>query len=490
MQQGIEQRQRRRYKAWCVTRWIGVLCIAVGVLGFHVPSITAQSSGAVYVVPIRNEIDLGVAPYLARVLDEAAGVEAQAVVLEIDTPGGRLDAVLQMRDTILQSPVRTIAYVNRQAFSAGALIALTTDELYMAPAAVLGAATPVDGSGTPADAKTISAVRSVFRATAELRNRDPLVAEAMVDSTINIDGLVDDTQLLTLTTQQAQQIGYLDGVADDRQALLAATGLADATLVESGQNWAETLVRFLTNSVVASLLVSLGLLLILVDVYTGGFGAVGAAGLALIGIFFWGHFLVGLAGWEGVALVGVGLLLILLEVFVIPGFGIAGILGVAALLGGVFVSLFDARIVTRDDLLRAGSTVLGIVLLLTGGTLLLLRFLPRAAHLQGLILQAQVGSFEAMPRAQRERRYSWLEGDRLEAHRSTPFAQEPSLLTGAVGVARTDLRPGGIAEIAGARVDVVSQGEYIAAGSAIEVIADEGYRRVVRRIEEQQERMV
>ncbi|HZG67265.1 MAG TPA: ATP-dependent Clp protease proteolytic subunit [Herpetosiphonaceae bacterium] len=132
----------------------------------------AQSTNVVYLVRITDEIDLGLAPFLARVLDQANDAAARAVILEIDTPGGRLDAALQIRTTILDSRVRTIAYVNREALSAGALIAIAADEIYMAPGAVIGAATPVDGTGEPADTKTISAVRSIFRATAELRERD------------------------------------------------------------------------------------------------------------------------------------------------------------------------------------------------------------------------------------------------------------------------------------------------------------------------------
>ncbi len=448
---------------------------------------SAQTSGPVYVISIRNQIDLGLAPYVWRILAEAAEARAQAVILEIDTPGGRLDAVLQMRDAILDSSVPTIAFVNRQAFSAGALVAIAANEVYMAPGAVLGAATPVDGAGTTADAKTISAVSSVFRSTAELRDRDPVIAEAMVDRSIAIDGLVSDQQLLTLTTQQAQRVGYADGMVENRQALLNVTGLAGAPVVEAPQNWTETAVGFLTNGAVASLLLALGFLLILADVYTGGFGAVGILGIGLIALFFWGHFLVGLAGWEGVLLVVMGLALIALEVFVLPGFGVAGIFGSLALLGGIFISRFDARIVTTADLVRAGSTVAGMLLLLAGGTVLLIRFLPRTARMQGLILEARVGlpDLRLAPR-QADKGRSWLEGDRLEAqsatYRHAAEAIAPQSLRGAVGFARSDLRPGGIAEIAGQRVDVVSRGEYIAAGTAIEVITDEGYRRVVRQI--------
>jgi membrane-bound serine protease (ClpP class) len=141
----------------------------------------AAELGAVYVVPITGPIDLGLAPYLERVLAEAAAADAAAVLLVIDTPGGRLDAVLQMRDSLLGSPVRTIAFVDRTAFSAGALIAIAAEEIYMAPGAVIGAATPVEGdTGETASEKVVSAVRKTFKTTAEVRGRDPLIAEAMV----------------------------------------------------------------------------------------------------------------------------------------------------------------------------------------------------------------------------------------------------------------------------------------------------------------------
>ncbi len=472
--------------------WLGALLI-LGV-GLSYGIARAQTRGPVYLVSISNTIDLGLAPFLSRVLDQAAHNNAAAVIVEINTPGGRLDAVLQMRDTLLDSPVRTIAYVNREAFSAGALVALAADELYMAPGAVMGAATPVDGGGEPADAKTISAVRSVFRATAEVRERDPLIAEAMVDPTIVIDGLVSDAQLLTLTTDQAQQVGYTDGVVANRAELLEATGLTAATIVAPQLSLAETVVRFLTNPVIASLLISIGFLLILADLLTGGFGALGGVGVLLFVLFFWGHFLVGLAGWEGVALVVLGLALIALEVFVIPGFGIAGVVGGIALLGGLFISLIGGEIITTADLQRAGYTVLGMLLLMAGGGVLLLRFLPRAASLHGLILQSQVGVLDARQSQSAPRRSNWLEGDRLEAQ-SAANARPPEtgaarLLQGASGVALSDLRPSGVAQIAGERVDVVTRGDYIRAGEPIEVISDEGYRRVVRRAVEQTNRPV
>ena len=126
-----------------------------------ISGLAQDQEGAVVIVPITGTIDLGLAPYLERVVEEAAEDGAAAILLEIDTPGGRLDAVLQMRDTLLGSSVPTIAFVDRTAFSAGALIAIASEQIYMAPGGVMGAATPISGAtGETADEKTISAVRS------------------------------------------------------------------------------------------------------------------------------------------------------------------------------------------------------------------------------------------------------------------------------------------------------------------------------------------
>jgi membrane-bound serine protease (ClpP class) len=223
-------------------------------------------------------------------------------------------------------------------------------------------------------------------------------------------------------------------------------------------------------------------LLILADVYSGGFGAVGLAGIGLFALFFWGHMLAGLAGWEGIVLVLAGLLLIGAEVLIIPGFGLAGVLGITVFLAGLFLSLIGGRIVTNEDMARAGYTVGGAFLLMIAGVVMLVRLLPRMAGVQGLILQSQVGRAEISPRRSGTF-WRWLEGSRLEAHMAGADAtqpEQPVSLRGATGVTLSALRPGGIAQIAGARVDVVTQGEYISAGKVIEVIADEGYRRVVR----------
>jgi membrane-bound serine protease (ClpP class) len=463
----------------------GLLLLLIGLTTFGVPAVRARAGvGEVFVVQIRGEIDLGLAPYLGRVLEQAKREDARAVLLEIDTPGGRLDAVLQMRDAIVASPVRTIAFVNRTAFSAGALVAIAANEVYLAPGSAIGAATPVTGAGRPADEKVISAVRTTFKSTAELRGRDPRIAEAMVDPSVEIQGLDSSGQLLTLTTSEAMNVGYADGVVDNRQALLVAASLSGAAVHDTSPALAENIVRFLTNPVVASLLIAAGLLLILGGLLGDGTGLASAAGLGLLAVFFWGHMLAGLAGWEGIVLVILGLLLLGLEIFVIPGFGVAGILGILSLATGLFLSLIGGEIVTSEDLLRAGSTVAVALLMMVGGGIVLLWFLPRTAASGAFVLRARLGTSDGQPEQPRPNRLATalLPGPAAAKARRGHGPVDAQSLVGATGVAISDLRPAGFARIGDERIDVVTTGDYISAGHPIEVVSDEGYRRVVRRL--------
>lgn len=481
---------------------LGLLLIVAGLLSatFSQETRAQTDQPTVYVVDISGTIDLGLAPYLERVLDDAASNNAAAVILEINTPGGRLDAALQMRSDLLGADVPTVAYVNRDAFSAGALIAIAAEQIYMAPGAEMGAATPVTGAGETADEKTVSAVRATFRATAEQRGRDPQVAEAMVDPAIVVDGLVDEGQLLTLTANEAVEWDYAEGIADNRLALLSELGLENAEVIETSPGWAEQIVRFLTEPVLASLLFSGGFLLIIADVMSGGIGLLAGAGALMIGLFFWGHFIAGLAGWEGVLLVLLGLALIGVEVFVIPGFGIFGIAGIVSFLGGLYLSVRGQGIVTEDDVNRALGTVAGGFVMMVIGTILILFLLPKATRFQSLVLTAGV-DIPAPPVERRKRDFRRLFGffrspepeipGSPQARREGQFIpanlsreEERPSLTGLRGTALSDLRPGGIATIQGQRVDVVTEGDYIAAGEPIVVVLDERYRRVVRRAEE------
>ncbi|MEX2626768.1 MAG: hypothetical protein WD225_07770 [Ilumatobacteraceae bacterium] len=480
-----------RSRAAVVVRAVGMLLATVFLLGLP-GSTSAQDDtgdeGPVYRMGITGTIDLGLAPYVDRVIGEAEADDAAAVIIEIDTPGGRLDAVIQMRDAIIDADVRTIALVDSTAFSAGALVAIASDEIHMTPGAVMGAATPVlGGTGEVADEKTISAVRATFESTASENGRDPQVAAAMVDTRVAIDGLVSDEELLTLTVDEAVEFGYADGVVGDLDELLVELELADNEFVDTSPSLAERLVRFLTNPVLAGLLLLAGFLLIVGDLFSGGVGVGALAGALVLAVFFWGHLLAGLAGWEDIALVVLGIALIAVEVFVLPGFGVAGILGLISLGAGAFLAMIfrDFDFVTNDDLQRAGVTVALTIVLAAVGIVLLIMLVSRRGAPGGLVLSSRMGSSESVTERSSIGWLRWfdagarLEPDRVERPEGEAGSIEESLV-GATGVAVTDLRPGGLAEIDGRRIDVVTSGEFVGRDTPVEVIRDDRYRRVVR----------
>lgn len=418
---------------------------------------------SVYVVTIEGMIDLGLAPYVARALREAQDAGAAALVLDINTFGGRVDAAVQIRDALLNSKVRSIAFVNKRAISAGALISLAASQIVMGTGGTIGAATPVQmggpgGGALPVEEKTVSYVRKEFRATAESRGRPPLLAEAMVDASVAVPGVVDKGKLLTLTTDEALRHKMADFRADTLEDALRRVGLADAQVRPVAPNWAENVVRFLTHPLVSSLLMSVAMLGILLELRTPGFGIPGALGVASLGLFLWGHWLVQLAGWEEMLMAAAGIVLLLLELFVIPGFGIAGALGILALLAALLLSMIGPGNTAQLVLLVASRVVFSL-LLAVALSFALFRFMSRLPIGRKLVLQTGLGA--------------------AQGYASGPH--EDAGLLGKTGQAWSVLRPAGIAEIEGRRVDVVSDGEMIDAGARVEVVRVDGNRVVVKR---------
>jgi membrane-bound serine protease (ClpP class) len=447
-------------------RWTERLSIAglglIAILGYN-RLVFAQQPPVVYVAPIEGVIDLGLAPYVQRVLKEATDAGAAAVILEINTFGGRVDAAVLIRDALLNAQVRTVAFVNKRAISAGALISLATEKIAMADGGTIGAATPVQigqpgAPAQPVEEKTVSYVRKEFRATAEARKRPPLIAEAMVDADVVIPGIIQKGKLLTLTTEEALKHKVADFRAGTIESVLEQLGLAGSQVKRVSPNWAEHFVRFLTNPVVSSLLMTIGLLGIILEIRTPGFGVPGGLGIASLALFFWGHWLVQLAGWEEILLVGSGLALLILEVFVIPGFGLAGVFGIGALLAGLSLSLVGGGATWEFIVQAVGRVIISIILALAA-SLVMLRVLPRLPFGRRLILETGLpaaGGYASAPAGDS----TWL---------------------GKSGRAFSPLRPAGIAEIDGERVDVVSDGEFIDSGAPIVVTRVDGNRIVVRR---------
>lgn len=416
-------------------------------------------SATVYRVPVQGTIELGLAPFVERSILEAQQAGASAVILELETPGGRVDAAEKIANAVGDAEVPVFAFVNRHAYSAGALIALSTQEIFMRPGSVMGAATPVVGSGEKAPEKIVSAMRSQMRALAETRGLDPRVAEAMVDEDIEIDGVIESGKLLTLTTSEAVELGYASEV-EDWDGLMAELNLPGARIVEVQVNWAERIVRFLSNPIVAPFLLSLGFLGLIAEIKSPGLGLAGLAGLLSLALFFGSHHILGLAGIEDLILFGAGVVLIGVEIFVIPGFGLFGILGGVGVLAGVFLSLVGG-IPTVPDYAQAGAIISTSILIILLTSWALLRHLPRSNRLvrSGVFLSTKG-----------ERSLGWASATR-----------RPDLV-GLTGLALTDLRPSGTALIGEERVDAVSESAWIEEGTEVRIVSSEGYRVVVRAI--------
>ena len=416
-----------------------------------------EAQATVHRIPVTGVVELGLAPFIERSLEEAAAQGAAAVILDMDTPGGRVDAAERIADALGDASVPVYTLVNRRAFSAGALIALATDGIYMRPGSVMGAATPVDGAGQKAPEKIVSAMRSEMRALAEAQGLDPRVAEAMVDESIEIPGVSEAGQLLTLTTEEAVDIGYATEV-EDMAALLELLGEGRAQVLTAEANWAERVVRFFSNPVVAPFLLTLGFLGLITEIKTPSFGMAGAAGLLSLSLFFGSHLIVGLAGLEDLIIFGVGLALLGVEVFLIPGFGLFGIIGGIGMLAGLYLALIGS-IPTSADFTRAGLVLSTTVLLIAVSAWVMIRSLPGSSRL------AKSGIF-LLQRT-----------DRSIGYESAAPRRE---LVGVVGRAITDLRPSGTGLFNDERVDVVSESEWIMEGTPIRIISAEGYRHIVR----------
>jgi membrane-bound serine protease (ClpP class) len=293
--------------------------------------------------------------------------------------------------------------------------------------------------------------------------------------------------LVALTSSEALEWGFSDGTVADLDELLAEIGFEGASVQQISQTWSETLVRVLTEPIIASLLFSIGSLLIIVDIFSGELSPLSAIGVGSLALFFWGHFLAGLAGLEGILLVLLGLALIMVEIFIIPGFGVFGVLGIVALGVGLFLSL-TGEIVLESDLRRVIMMVGGAMVIILFGIVLMFIFLPAMGRFRGLVLQTRLGEDEPPPPPPRVKRWFGTAEPATEPDvPATPPREERPSLVGARGRALSDLRPGGFARINDQRVDVVTQGDYIYAGDLVEVVADDRYRRVVIRIEEDEQ---
>jgi membrane-bound serine protease (ClpP class) len=412
----------------------------------------------VWVLPIEGEITTATAQFVNSKVEQANREQPLAIVLYVDTPGGQALAAERIVNIVLNDTrVPTIAVV-ANAISAGAIIAMSAEQVAMLPGASIGAATAINAfTGQDAGEKVNSYWRSQFRAVAEARGRNADVAEGMVSARIEIPGLSTAEELITLSADRAVEFDIADIRASSLGDALQQLGYGDVETTRLEPNLAERLGGWLASPIIAALLLVVGIGGIIFEAVTPGFGIPGAIGVIALVLLASGLFIATPVGTVDVLLMVAALVLLLLELLVFPGFGIAGILGVAALVIAI------VRIFPNDNQWAyvLGYTAIFGAVLLVG----LFWFLPNSPLFK---------RFALMTRLDNQPGTTPLQGHNVASY---------DYLFGKQGVASSDLRPAGIATIEGERVDVVTEGDFISNGTPVIVMRVDGNRVVVRKVQ-------
>ena len=472
-------------------RWVCVLSLLCGCLALTGPSLLAAETNLlpapaarkVYILPIQENIMPPLVYVVRRGVKEAMEAKADALILDMKTDGGRVDVTEEVIQIISKFPGRTVTYVNDRAFSAGAFIAVATQKIYMAPQSVIGAAAPImmspGGTGVEklpdtVEAKMTSAIRALVRVQAEKNGHNIAVVEAMIDRTkeLTMDGEVlnKEGSILTLTDRQAAKeygnppkpllsLGTVDGL----DALLARLGYAGAQRVEIKPTGAETLGTWI--NAIGPLLLIAGIIGLYIEFKTPGFGLPGIVGIAAFGLYFFGGYVSGISGAGWAVLFVVGLILVGLEWFVLPGTYIAGISGGLLMLVSVVMAMVDRypgapSLPTLPQLrlpLRDISIAVAVSFVLA---LILARFLPKTSLFHKLVSQSASGVSSVA--AQEARQESFI---------------------GRSGVTISQLYPGGKARFGEQTLDVLTEGELVEKGRRVRIIGHTGSDAVVKEVD-------
>lgn len=441
-----------KWMKFALVSWL----LACVLLPFQVLANQADSKNAsIYVIPIEQTVERGLEAFLERSFSEAEENGADHIILNINTPGGAVDAAGHIANIINSTDIPVTAFINSEAISAGAYIALNADEIIMVPNGQIGSAGVIDGAGNAAEEKTqslwISRMKTAASENGPEGGRNPDYAEAMANAEFDVEGF--PSGYLTLNAKQAYEVGYAEAIEDDLAGVLDYLGYdeEEVHVTEADVSIAEQIARFVTNPIVIPILLSIGSLGLIMELYSPGFGVPGIMGISALLLFFFGHMVAGFAGWESLILVVVGGVLIGIE-FMAPGFGIFGLLGIGLIVGGFFMASFSTTVMVFSVGIALFVSIVAAIVLFV--------FFGDKGPWKRLVLSAPTTA--------------------EEGHLSVET--NPSLV-GMEGKALSVLRPAGIALIGDERLDVVSEGGYIEKGSSLKVIHVSGARVVVRKVD-------
>jgi membrane-bound serine protease (ClpP class) len=435
----------------------------VACLALLMPGAVSAQEKHVLVLSIRDEIDTRMARYVELALREAEDTKADIVLIDMDTYGGMLTDAKDIVDKLMQVKKPVWVFINTDAASAGALISIACDSIYMAPGASIGAATVVTGNGERAPDKYQSYMRSIMRSTAQENGRNPTIAEAMVDENVELDSIKKPGQVITFSTDEAIRHGYCEGKVTSIDSLLRQNHITHYTLHRFELSVVDSTVNFFMNPFISGILILFILGGIYFELQAPGLGLAGLLALIALVLYLVPYYLNGLAeNWEILTLLA-GIALIGVELFLIPGFGVAGIAGITLTLGSLVLIMinndaFDFSFVPTNDMLLAliaalGGMVGSMVLLFAGSA----RIMNSRAFRRVALTDTQ---------------------DSTQGYTAN-FNQ--TSMAGKQGVAHTVLRPSGKVTIDGQVYDAFTRGEYIEPGEAIEVIDNETTSLKVRK---------
>ena len=425
-------------------------------------NIFSQDNAKVYAIKKLEfqEINRWYAAYIKKAIKKAEDEGASLIILELDTPGGLLSSALSIKNYIIESDIPVVAYINKNALSAGALISLSCEAIYMSDGSIIGAATPIYMKGNEiekAGEKEISAMRAAMRSSAERSKKNVRIAEAMVDETIILskrnDGIdLDDKTLLTLSVEEALKVNIADGKANSIIDIIKLRNLSEnSTIINVEEEKYDYILRFLINPAVLSALISIGIIGVYIELKTPGFGIGGVISIIAFSIFFFAQVFVGESGFLAPAIFFLGIVLLAIEIFVIPGFGITGILGILGIVAGIFMS-FGINNIAQATLVVFVSLIADIILII-----ILARFILKSKGFKNIVA---------------------LETDTAGYHSSVSYDN----LLGCEGITDTFFRPSGNIIINDKKYDAITEGEFINKGVKIKVILVEGNKIVIKEI--------
>lgn len=417
-------------------------------LSIALPTFAKQP--VVYHAMVHKDVEKGLFAFLERSIEEAEKADADVLLLEIHTPGGAVDSAWEIGKLLLNTELDIVAYINSQALSAGAYIALHADEIYMSPTATFGSAGVITSDGNAADEKMTSAWIASMVTAAESKNRNPIYAEAMARPNMELPEDITRVQgnYITLTASEAEKVGYSNGTVKSIEEVYALAGIENPKIVEIEPTLAENIVRIVTHPVVVPVLLSIATLGLVLELYSPGFGLPGTMSLTAFGLFFFGHLIAGFAGYETLIAFIIGLILLILEIFV-PG-GIIGLIGGSLMIASL---LFAGESVTH----MAYSIIIAMFIALVG-MVIIMKFFGKKLHVfNKLVLKDATTTEEGYVSNE----------NRLD-------------LIGKTGVTQTAMRPAGVILVDNERIDAVSEGSFINKDKQIVIIKVEGSRIVVR----------